>query len=263
MAPADMDPPWLLRPWRAWAPLWRDREAAQGRLFPWALLLIVFAISAGGYVLTVQVNAWRGTTVWDPSTPWDFSIPVIPWSILPYLSLYLYFPMAVKSAPRTDRGRFELILLHQGMILLSIMSFAFFLLFPCEILVTAQVPAELVNGRLFPGPLFAAVRFFDEPYNAWPSLHISLSFLVVLFLVRQWRRPLATAALSVSWAMLALSILTTKQHYIFDLATGLALAWGVWRFSLGPALRLAEANETEAPEFARHLLEEGELSRSR
>ncbi len=260
---ASTDPPWLQRPWRAWAPLWRDREAAEGRLFPWALLLIVGAISGGGYGLIVQVNAWRATTVWDPSTPWDFTIPVVPWSILAYLSLYFYFPLALKSATRTDRGRFELILLHQGILILSLVSFAFFLAFPCEILVTEQVPAELIVGSDYPGPLFAAVRFFDRPYNAWPSLHISLSFLMLLFLIRQWTRPLAVAALSASWILLALSILTTKQHYIFDLASGLALAIGVWHYSLGPALALASQHATDAPEFAQRLLCPSEPSRSR
>ncbi|MDP6837822.1 MAG: phosphatase PAP2 family protein [Planctomycetota bacterium] len=258
-----VDPPWLQRPWRIWATLWRDREAAQGRLFPWAIFLIVGAISAGGYGLTVQLNAWRAITVWDPSTPWDFSIPVVPWSILPYLSLYFYFPMALLSVPRTDRGRFELLILHQGLLLLSLISFAFFLAFPCEIQVTAQVPAELIGAEEFPGPLFAAVRYFDRPYNAWPSLHISLSFLVLLFLVRRWERPLAVTALVISWVLLALSILTTKQHYIFDLATGLALALGVWNFSLGPALNLATRHETDAPEFAHRLLTEEAPSRSR
>ena len=35
-------------------------------------------------------------------------------------------------------------------------------------------------------------------------------------------------ALWVEWALLSISILTTKQHYLFDLVTGIAVAQLAW-----------------------------------
>jgi len=55
--------------------------------------------------------------------------------------------------------------------------------------------------------------------------------------------PLAKAFLILLWveyALLCVSILTTKQHYLFDLATGLAtamLAWKLFEYALALAER--------------------------
>ena len=45
-------------------------------------------------------------------------------------------------------------------------------------------------------------------------------------------KPLAKAFLGILWieyVLLCISILTTKQHYLFDLATGLIVAMLAWR----------------------------------
>tara|TARA_B110000196_G_C20954426_1_gene570912 strand:- start:616 stop:858 length:243 start_codon:yes stop_codon:yes gene_type:complete len=56
-------------------------------------------------------------------------------------------------------------------------------------------------------------------------------------------KPLAKVFLVLLWVeyvLLCVSILTTKQHYLFDLATGLATAMLVWKlfeYALGLAER--------------------------
>jgi membrane-associated phospholipid phosphatase len=44
-------------------------------------------------------------------------------------------------------------------------------------------------------------------------------------------------ALWILWTTLALSALTTKQHFLWDVLTGFALGLTAWWFGLRPALR--------------------------
>ena len=85
--------------------------------------------------------------------------------------------------------------------------------------------------------MYGFIHFSDNPWNAWPSLHIVHSYLlarmITLWVSREHgENPLAKAFLGVLWIeyiLLCISILTTKQHYLFDLATGLIVATIAWR----------------------------------
>jgi hypothetical protein len=43
------------------------------------------------------------------------------------------------------------------------------------------------------------------------------------------------------WILLSVSILTTKQHFVWDLATGIMVALITWKLVLKPALAWAES----------------------
>jgi membrane-associated phospholipid phosphatase len=77
----------------------------------------------------------------------------------------------------------------------------------------------------------------DNPWNAWPSLHVVQSLLIVLVL-RRWKiiYGIKEAFVWGAWVALCISILTTKQHFIFDLATGIAVALIAWFWLFIPAL---------------------------
>jgi membrane-associated phospholipid phosphatase len=53
--------------------------------------------------------------------------------------------------------------------------------------------------------------------QAWPTSNIAKVFVGVIW---------------IEYILLCISILTTKQHYLFDLATGLILAIFAWQFIL-------------------------------
>jgi hypothetical protein len=230
--------------WQLWAPLWRSRHRMRGWLVPIVLATITLAFIGGGYEVVAQVSAWRGRTVWDPATALDYAIPVVPWSVVPYMSIYLYFPLAYGLIPRTDHGRHELILLHQGLFLISAASFAVFLISPCRIGILEQLPPKLRNHEGMPGALYGVVHALDTPYNAWPSLHVSLSLLIVLHIAWRERGRMLPPVLWVAWSLLALSVLTTKQHFVFDLATGVALGIAYWRWVLRPSLEVPLEEDT-------------------
>jgi membrane-associated phospholipid phosphatase len=66
----------------------------------------------------------------------------------------------------------------------------------------------------------------DKPYNDFPSLHVTLSWLAVLAsqVSRPWRIVLVIAATGI-----CVSTILVKQHYVVDVLYGSALAWATWR----------------------------------
>lgn len=177
--------------------------------------------------------------------PWDRAIPVIPWMIVPYATLFILNPLPIFTHPRHDRGRMELILTLQAIATLTIFSCLFFIFLPAEIDMRDQIPPELLtDGGGFLGHLFRSIHLSDNPWNAWPSLHISQSLILVMVITRwmerdwshfPWSRPLLLL-LWVNWVLLVISTLTTKQHYLWDVATGMLLGV-IWWWMLSAGLQ--------------------------
>jgi hypothetical protein len=240
------------RVWRAWDPLWARRDALGGELLTLAGLVVLLGVNGFGYPTVARIAAWRGVTVWDPTTPLDLWIPALPWTVAIYSTMYLYLPFGVLSAPRSDAGRRELLLHVQCHVALVGLSYLFFLSFPVEIHLAASMKERLAIEPSWIRALFAGIYAVDRPWNAWPSLHVSQSLFVVLCLQHwwsadsephrpwtpseRWRRP-ASFALWAAWVALALSILTTKQHFVWDGITGVLLGLFVWRALFRPAIR--------------------------
>ena len=122
----------------------------------------------------------------------------------------------------------------QTLIMVTAFCCAIFLLLPAEIDMRDQIDWDSLNG--WEHALFEFIHFSDNPWNAWPSLHIVHSYLLArLMTVWASRRAAESSAwnlflvvLWVEWVLLCISILTTKQHYLFDLVTGIAVAQFAW-----------------------------------
>ena len=233
-----------MRVWPVWTPLWRVREALGGWAFHLGALAALHIVTGGAYGLLVHLNAARGVTVWDPGIALDTTLPVLPWTIVPYATYFLYGPLSALATRRTDRGRRELLLFYQVLVGMNLIGFTIYVLIPCEIQIVQDVPRVVLEGDGVVGTLFRFVRSLDRPYNAWPSMHASMSLAIALYAARAWKRPWARLLLALAWGLLALSILTTKQHYLFDLVTGALLGWGAWRWFLRRALPSTDANST-------------------
>ena len=246
--------------WRIWEPLYQTREWFRGYGFHIALMAIIAVFGLGGYETILLFAAERGLTTWDPSSSWDHAVPALPWSVTIYLTLYLYSPLPIFVANRDERGRRELAFLAQGMILLFSISFAFFLLMPAEIVIRPQMEALISTMRPLYKDIFEVIYALDRPFNSWPSLHVSQSLLIVLFCQR-WlelraeefpKRGAYIAGLWLAWVALSLSILTTKQHFIWDMLTGAALGALLWWFYILPRLeqRIAARQTASLPTSA-------------
>ncbi len=239
--------------WRIWAPLYRIRERCNGYAFHVALLISISFVGLAGYHWSNLLAEERGLTVWDPTSEWDTTVPPLPWSILIYLTLYFYYPLPFLVAGRTQRGRNELALVAQGTILLFLFSYGFFLLVPAEVVVRTQMEHLVPSMHPRLADLYDLVYFIDRPWNSWPSLHVSASLLIVLF-VQRWlsiraaefrRRRLYTATIWVAWLALSLSVVTTKQHFIWDMVSGAGIGALLWWAYMLPRLRVPSQDKIQ------------------
>ena len=246
--------------WRAWEPLLRLRDIWRGYGFHVGVMAFLGLFGIGGYEATLLFATERGLTAWSPTSSWDYAVPALPWTVLIYLTLYLYSVIPVLSTRRDERGRRELLFLAQGMIILFLISFGVFLAMPAEIVVRTQMEALLPSMNPLYRALFEGIYLIDRPFNSWPSLHVSQSLLIILFAhrwlaLRTGELPSAgrwIAFLWVAWVALSLSILTTKQHFIWDMVTGAALGALLWRAYILPRLdqRIAARQTASLPTSA-------------
>ncbi len=228
--------------WPVWSPLWKRRNRWGGWLVRFTIAAVMLVLNAAGYEAVLRIAEWRDVSLWD-STCWvDRAIPATPWSLLVYATLYLYFAATILLAPRGDRGCAALCLHMQAQVFLGLGTFVVFLTLPTHIGVRAEMEALLPEMA---GPLRAAYeRLYevDVPYNAWPSLHVSLSLLMLLTsarftLGRHQRHPywpagrgdgLVLALWWPAWVALCWSVVATKQHFFLDVWTGALAALCVW-----------------------------------
>lgn len=195
-------------------------------------LLTIFVLLGGlPYTLINHIAAYRNTSVFEVETSLDTMLPFVPWMMVPYVSFYAYFPLMFWMGARDDR-RQQAERLTQRLIQATWIAFALFLVVPVEVDLRHQISE--VGGVL--GVVFDMLHAWDTPYNAWPSLHVLQSLLVVLT-VRAWLQDDASAGallyglMWAAWVLLCVSTVLVKQHYLFDVATGIiigATAWKVW-----------------------------------
>ncbi len=73
----------------------------------------------------------------------------------------------------------------------------------------------------------ASVQHIDPPGNVFPSLHVAHTTMLSLLLIKD--RPILGRVALVMATMLAISTLTTKQHFVADVLSGYLLAFlGRW-----------------------------------
>lgn len=252
MTPLDPPP----RPADVWAvhqPLWA--LAARGHDLGTRLLVLLayLVLVGGGYLLVLRIAEWRGVSAFDSTGAVDRWVPAWPWTVYVYFTLYLWFPLTTALAPRGLRGIRALLLHLQAEVVLSLATYPIFLLLPTEITVRREMEELLGSTAGLTHELFEYLYSVDSPWNAWPSLHVSTSLLMLFTCVhftrvkrdrhRWWRRGRADVlfvALAVpAWVALSLSIMTTKQHFFLDVWTGVLAGLLVWIFYLrGRLLRL-------------------------
>ena len=225
-----------MRPWGGfWSGPWRRRGGLNGHRLTLEVFLIGVVFVAVPYFSTNNIAEAYLSTVFDPEIALDRQIPVWNWTILPYALLYAFYPATLILAPRGDSGRIEMILTIQMMIMVTAFCCVIFLLLPAEIDMRDQIDWGTMSA--WENALFTFIHSSDNPWNAWPSLHIVHSYILArimtIWITR--RRPYApvfwSCALTIlwmEWTLLAVSILTTKQHYLFDLLTGLIVAHIAW-----------------------------------
>ena len=111
------------KPWKLWRSHWHNRLSLFGYRLPFVLIITIIIGAGLGYMITNQFSYWRDWQAFDPMTQLDSWIPVIPWMIVPYSTLYFYYPMAAFLGMKNDQTQRENIIFHQIILILTWMVF--------------------------------------------------------------------------------------------------------------------------------------------
>lgn len=152
--------------------------------------------------LKLRIDEW--IPYW-PSWVWIYSCI--------YYPIILYLNFVIESQRHFTYVAMSYVLL------LGLQMF-FFVLFP----VTTPPDWRAYNrGRTLSERFLALVQRFDARSNSFPSMHVSVAVLTAMHLASH-----IGALAFVFPALIALSCLFTKQHYVIDLPAGAVLGWSTF-----------------------------------
>ena len=172
-------------------------------------LSILFLVVYGGCNWITGQRGQIGTFYFQ----WERGIPFVPFMILPYMSIDLFF-VAAPFLCRTDE---QLRIFSRRVVAAILIAGLCFLLFPLRF----AFPRPHANGLL--GAIFDWFRGIDSPFNLLPSLHAALLLLLVDLYARNLRGVFLFAAM-LWFFLIGLSPLLTYQHHVIDIVGGFALA---------------------------------------
>jgi len=177
-----------------------------------ALAYVVFCVTY------LPINAFtEGRVTHTLFLPGERAIPLVPGFEFAYLLGYV-LPLVVVWR-RPDAARLMRLTRAFGVTLAG--AYTTYLLYP----------VYLPRPELF-GPSLAtrllALEYLDKPYNHFPSLHVALAILVALGCSddrhMRWWLPAVVA-------IMAVSTIFVKQHYILDVLAAAVLAPLAWRLA--------------------------------
>jgi hypothetical protein len=167
-----------------------------------------------GYLYILKHAYFPVTTM--PLTAIDRLIPYQVSGWLLYVSLWAYVQLPLTLID----NRRELFLYGRAATGISLIGFAFFILWP------TAVPAISDDVA---GSLFSGIRSIDTTGNSCPSLHVAFSVLTALWLERFLRKNMPSTTLRLLNALWCLGIvystLATKQHVAIDACAGAVLGF--------------------------------------
>lgn len=151
-----------------------------------------------------------------PMTALDQAIPFIPWTVLIYVSEYIFFTtiyITCKNSENLNKYIYSFLAIQA----FSCLIFFFWpTTFPRD---QFPIPADTHN---FIRNVWFYLRQADSPLNCFPSLHVSSVYLSVLIFRDEQKEKFP---FFFAWGtLIALSTLPTKQHYIVDVVAGGCLA---------------------------------------
>ena len=144
---------------------------------------------------------------------WERAIPFVPFMILPYMSIDLFFI----AAPFLCRTEEQLRIFSRRVIAAIFIAGLCFLLFPLRF----AFPRPQASGWL--GAVFDWFRGMDSPYNLLPSLHAAFT-LILLNCYSRHTRGFIRVVIMIWFVLIALSPVLTYQHHVIDIVGGFVLA---------------------------------------
>ncbi len=197
---------------------WEQGIAGTG----WGNALACILLAAGVY-FTSKIYALlnHGPYILFLKTPLDDVIPVVKPFVIPYVSLepFIYASLVLLLVFRTRLFQSATL----SMIATWFISYAFYFFLQSFVLRPTLAGDDVLTQMI------RDVYAGDNAYNDFPSLHTSLSTILAIHWWRFDKRVGLPVALWV--ALIVLSTVFVKQHYVPDILGGLVLAFGTaWFF---------------------------------
>lgn len=170
------------------------------------LFITVYALTGWLTSLRTDVGIW--------AFEWERNVPFVPWLIVPYMSLDLFFV----AAPFLCTDCAELRALGRRLTIAIVAAGMVFVLMPLQFAFPRPAPAGWTMG------MFGALYGFDRPFNLFPSLHVAILVILCGTYHRQTRG--VVRSLTHAWfGLVGLSTMLTYQHHVVDVVGGLALGF--------------------------------------
>ena len=186
-----------------------------------ALLTVALGVVAIGTSLFYDALN-HGPAVLFLRTPVDDLIPVVGPFAVPYVSLrpFIYASAVLFLVFRVRIYRSAAL----AMTATLLVSYAFYALLQTYIDRPAVIGTDVFSQMI------REVYAGDQPYNDFPSLHASLS---TIFAIHWWKVDRRIGVPVAIWtALIVVSTVFVKQHYVADMLAGVLLAFGTSRAAL-------------------------------
>lgn len=163
-----------------------------------------------------QILNKPGKTVYCLATEVDKIVPFLKVFILPYLGFYPYIFIALCYFCYKDKRTYYKSLLAINLsYLLCYMIYFFF---------QTTVPRPSVGGNDLISHLVSFIYRIDKPYNAFPSIHVLTSFLMIKAVNNcPGSGKIAKTIIYFFSIIVIISTQFVKQHVIFDLGCAILL----------------------------------------
>jgi membrane-associated phospholipid phosphatase len=216
-------------PSKVWAlPLFFNKK----NKYPMGILMAIFAIAV--YLPANHFHLSEPSLL--PMHWIDTAIPFLPESVWIYISEYLFFVVVYLTCK--DLGNLNKY--FYSFLVLQVVSVVIFWLLPTTYPRDQfPLPLDLDAVTFF---AFRLLRVADTPANCCPSLHVSSVYLSSFIFLDDQKKKFPLFFL---WGTaIAVSTLTTKQHYLIDVVTGLIMALATyWIFHKYIPYRQVESSQ--------------------
>lgn len=196
-----------------------------------ASFIVLYAI----YLLTyLAIDAFTvGRVTHQLFMPFERDIPFVPEAEVVYGMAYLVPLVAIQTLSEASR----VVRLLVALLVAIAAAYTVFLVFPVEF------PRPAVHAHSLATLLLSLQYTADKPYNAFPSLHVAITWLVWLGCRDRVRHggPFLILLIAIS-----ASTVLVKQHYLADVVAGGALAASAWQVA-GLLVRSRLLNSARRP----------------
>lgn len=149
-------------------------------------------------------------------TDLDEKVPFIKIFVIPYISFQAFVAVGLLYFYWRDRQTYyrTIITLNLSLVICFIIFYFF----------QTTVPRPALNGSGVLNKLLRLTYSLDEPFNAFPSIHTTASFIMIKAIGRsKVRNRWNSLIINTIAILIIISTQLIKQHVLFDLAAGVVL----------------------------------------